>query len=163
MKPHRSWALGCVAIFLALLFQQTRILKADEPVAVNVSQLLAAPTEFDGKHVSVTGYYVNSFKSGSCLFTDRVSAKAHDNAKSIWVDETTFAFPPALIGISEVCELKDHYVRIVGIFRFRGHKLDRGFGLGELWPSEVTGIVNFRVAHKTAEDPKNPCAMYPRN
>jgi hypothetical protein len=140
------------------------MLRAAEPVVVTVSQLLATPTEFDGTHVSVIGYYVEGFdraKLVSCLFPNACDSNRHRG--SIWVDQATFFNPgtptnpaPPLIGISEVCAVKEHYVRVVGVFRSRSV---RGFGPGRHWSSEITGIVNFRVSRKTACDPKNPCGI----
>jgi hypothetical protein len=144
-----------VAILLVLMFQQTWTLSTAEPIPVTVKQLLTTPEQFDRKHVSVIGYYVDSFERTnllSCLFVDAFGAKG-SYRDSIWVDQTTFIDPgtptnpaPPLIGISDVGELENHYVRLVGIFRFAG---DRGFGPGGFWPSEITGIVNLRIARKT--------------
>jgi hypothetical protein len=150
-----------VAVFLALMFQQRWTSSAAEPTPVTEKQLLSTPAEFDGKHVSVIGYYTNSFERGSCLFTNRDAAEASaGNHRSIWIDETAFAPPPPQQGISELCELRNHYVWMVGIFRYRDVRSGRGFGLRGSWSSEITGIVNFRVARRTANDPINPCGMY---
>lgn len=149
-----------VAIFLALMFQQTWTSSAAEPISVTVKELLTTPAQFDRKQVSVIGYYVNTFKDGSCLFRDRAAAKTSEiNLKTIWIDLSIFSPPPPLVGISEPCELKDHYVRIVGTFRFRGVNLNRGFGFGESWSSEITNIINFRAVAKLP-DSTNPCGMY---
>jgi hypothetical protein len=97
---------------------------AEEPTRVTAKQLLAMPREFNGKRVSVVGYFLDSFEGGSCLFAD---AKASKNSKSrfesIWIDQSALFNPGISVsssapipGISEACELTSHYVRIVGIF-----------------------------------------------
>jgi hypothetical protein len=160
-------------MLLILICPQVRTLRAEPATPVTTKQLLTTPAEFDGKRISVIGYYINSNR-GSCLFIDRGTAKdPKAKNKSIWIDETTFAPPPPPVGVSEPCALKDHYVWIAGMFRYREPNMSslssdlhvqvrsgRGFGLNGSWSSEITGIVNFRVARKTANDPINPCGMY---
>jgi hypothetical protein len=127
-------------------------------MSVSVIQLLASPKAFDGKRVSVIGYYVNSFESGSHLFAN---AKASESLKgaNIWINQSVLFNPgmavnppPPLLGISDVCELTKHYVRIVGSFRCTGAN-------GRSKP-ELVCIMNFRVAFKSPDDPINPCGMY---
>src|SRR5262245_17065674 len=119
------------------MFDSASALRAEGPLPlpVTVEQLLTMPAEFDGKEIAVIGYYTNS-KQGSCLFAEAGAAKnSHPNRQSIWVDETTFnpgnpPHPP--IGISELCALKKHYVRIVGHFHYRGaNRLDFFCGNGD--------------------------------
>jgi hypothetical protein len=146
-----------IVLALALtLASQLASATATEPTSVSVIQLLRSPRAFDGKRVSVIGYYVN--ESGSHLFAN---AKASEslNSANIWVDESVLfnpgmsvSPPPPLLGISDVCELTKHYVRIVG--RFRCTEAN-----GRFWP-ELMGIMNFRVAFKSPDDPINPCGMY---
>jgi hypothetical protein len=129
-----------------------------EPIFVTIKQLLSSPTEFDGKQVSVIGYYVNSFESGSHLFANAKTSKNSKGA-NLSVDQSVLFNPgtasnpaPPLIGISDVCELTKHYVRIIGTFRCR-----EGNGRRKL---ELMNIMNFRVAFKSPDDPINPCGMY---
>lgn len=131
---------------------------ATEPIWVTVKQLLASSKELDGKRISVIGYYVNSFESGSHLFAN---AKTSKNSKGadISIDESVLFNPgtvlnpaPPLPGVSAVCELTKHYVRITGTFHSTKANVLRR--------PEVTHIVNFRVARITPDDPFNPCGMY---
>jgi hypothetical protein len=156
------------------------IARTEEPTWVNTEQLLAKPSEFDGKRVSVTGYYVGNIKSGSRLF---VSARAANDPKGnrgyVWIDETTFINPgtpsnppPPLPGISELCQLTKHHVRIIGVFHYRPNvtrlssdrngmvRYNFAFSRNGLSASEITNVVYFRVARKSAEDSINPCGMY---
>ena len=173
LRPMNSPTQILLAVSFSLISQPASALRAEAPIPVTVDQLLAKGPEFDGKQVSVMGYYINSWKEGSCLFIDARAAKnSQPYRQSIWVDETTFnpGNPPSPpIGISELCELGKHYVRIVGHFHYRGAnrsgffrdvRFNRGFGLGGLWPSEITNIMNLRVAFKSSDDPINPCGMY---
>jgi hypothetical protein len=147
---------------------------------VNTEQLLATPSEFNGKRVSVTGYYVGNIKSGSQLFVSaRAANDPNGNRGYVWIDETTFINPgtltnppPPLPGISEPCQLTKHYVRIIGVFNYRPNvtrlssdgngrvRYNFGFSRNGLCASEITHVVYFRVARKSAEDPFNPCGMY---
>jgi len=168
VKKHKI----VLAISIALSLQPQSLVQAEDPIPATAEQLLRMPAAFAGKEISVMGYYINSYKKGSCLFADAGAAKnSHQDRHSIWVDETTFnpGNPPSPpTGISELCALKDHYVRIVGHFNYRGAnragfgqaKFGGGFGSNGLWPSEITNIVNFSVARKTPNDPMNPCGMY---
>jgi len=131
---------------------------ATEPVSVSVIRLLASPMAFDGKRVSVIGYYVNSFESGSHLFANAKASESVNGAK-IWVDQSVLfnpgmavSPPPPLLGISDVCELTKHYVRIVGRFRCTEANIR--------CRPELIGIMNFRVAFKSPDDPINPCGMH---
>jgi len=165
-----------LAVLLELMLASA--LRAEAPIPVSIEQLLTMGPEFDGKVISVIGYYINCDSKkccniGSCLFADARAAEISGaNSQSIWIDETVFnpGNPPSPpIGISDLCALKKHYVWIVGHFHYRGAnrlhfsrdaRFNLGFGLGGLWPSEITNIMNFRVAVKTASDPKNPCGMH---
>jgi hypothetical protein len=54
---------------------------------VTVSQLLAAPGQFDGKRVRITGYYHREFEDSSLY-----DMKGDDFKKAVWVDgQSTFA------------------------------------------------------------------------
>lgn len=159
-----------LAVFLSLMVQPRSPLRAEAPIPVTVEQLLTMGPQFDRREISVIGYYINN-EQGSCLFADSRAVKnSQPYRQSIWIDETTFnpGNPPTPpIGISELNALKDHYVRIVGHFHYRGanqprfsrdFRFNRGVGLGGLWPSEINNVVNFRVAVKNPNEPKNPIA-----
>jgi hypothetical protein len=158
---HPRFPMSGSRVFVALVLTftwQFASATAGEPISVTVKQLLSSPTEFDGKQVSVIGYYVNSFETGSHLFANAKTSK-NLNGANLSVDQSVLFNPgtalnpaPPLIGISDVCELTKHYVRIIGRFRCR-----EGNGRRRL---ELMNIMNFRVAAITPDDPINPCGMY---
>jgi hypothetical protein len=75
-----SRSRAVVALVLTVTWQFASATAA-EPVSVTVKQLLSSPKELDGKQVSVIGYYVNSFESGSHLFANAKTSKTLNGAK----------------------------------------------------------------------------------
>src|SRR5713226_8662424 len=68
--------------------------RAEEPTWVTAKQLLAMPTEFDGKRISVMGYCVDSFGDGSRVFVCPKAAKSSKGSrKNIWIDQTALVNP----------------------------------------------------------------------
>lgn len=51
---------------------------------LTVMELLQSPRQFDGRRVTVSGYYFSDWE-GHSLFADLKGAKAFDCARSIWI------------------------------------------------------------------------------
>ena len=79
-----------IAAIVLALASEPWMATAQEPAWVTAKQLLATPQEFDGKRISVLGYYVDNFDDGSRLFAGRKPAKSSKGSrKNIWIDQTT--------------------------------------------------------------------------
>lgn len=97
---------------------------------VTVEQLLANPRHYDGKQVSVVGYYILENEE-SCLFATREAAKRADFTWSIWVD---------FRGIADVQARPNQKARIIGKFHhMRGAdpKRLRGYGQWSLFANAL--------------------------
>ena len=80
---------------------------------VPMDTLLANPKRFDGKRVSVKGYWHIEFE-GDCLYTNKEGYKNSDHKNALWVDFRKRR---------EIDSLNDHFVVMDGIFdmRNKGH------------------------------------------
>ena|SRR5437867_11029298 len=120
-----------IYIATLLVFATGAVTAADFTVA----QVLAHPDRFNGKRISVTGYYVAGNEE-SCLYP---SAEARDHGQitqSIWVE---------FRGTSELGPVTHHYARFVGTFHHRHLKrpID-GYGQWGLSPSALLDVTSFR-------------------
>ncbi len=122
---------------------------------VTVEQLFDRPNQFDGKQVSVVGYYVYEYEHENLCASPQEDIQEHllpDGvfARRIWVSP----------GWRRSGRLKDHYVRVVGIFHYRpqfrrtmekrqdGSEFEsifpQGYGHMGLWPAEISEVSSFR-------------------
>jgi len=142
-----SW----IAVFLVAWLGSQMF--AQEPAWVTVKQLLRTPHEFDGKEVFVFGYF-----DGSRLFADY---GAEQKRAGIAVDQIVFFNPgtrtsPAasIVGVSEPCELKNCYVKVIGTFRCQSVSGQSSCS------GQLAHIVLFRrTSRSPATDPR-PCGMH---
>ena len=77
MSPFSRFRVTLLAILLiapAAAFAQE----------LTVMELLQSPRQFEGRRVTVSGYYLGDFE-GRELYADLRSAKAHDWSRSIWI------------------------------------------------------------------------------
>ena len=145
------------SILLLLLVGVQSKAFGQEPPRVTSNQLLRAPQEFNHKEVLVTGYFVYDAMKGASLFAN--SREADHNGASIGVDQIVFFNPgmtttqsnaaPPNVGISDSCELKDCYVKLIGTFCCKGGAC------------ELNRIVLFRRIKRSEKTDSHPCAMYP--
>jgi hypothetical protein len=96
--------------------------------AVTVDELLQSPRQFEGRRVSVSGYYYSNWE-GHALYADLKAAKNNDLSRSIWISADPNVESP----------LRKAY--IIGVF-FHGSgprkgELIRGYGFFGLWRSQL--------------------------
>jgi hypothetical protein len=124
--------------FLLLLLLLLASTTSAAPHKVTVTQLLANPHDFNGRRVSVTGYYYADIET-SCLCSS-TSAARHINAESsIWVE---------FRGTPDLTRMAGHYVRFVGTFHVRSQantKQMRGYGSYGIWPAALLDTTSFTV------------------
>ena len=108
---------------------------------LSVTDLLAAPTRFDGQTVTVVGYYVSEREH-------HVLCASPDEVKTIlgvWLShEATVG------GNSAVERLNRGWVRVVGVFYNRRRS---GAGHFNAWPAYISGIKIFDIADPLAQHP----------
>jgi hypothetical protein len=104
---------------------------------LTVGELLARPRHYNGKRVSVIGYY-RAGTEESCLFSSREAAKRFELAHSVWVE---FRGTPDLTAIA------DCTARVVGKFHFNpavSAGILRTFGHNNLWSVALLDVTEFR-------------------
>ena len=97
------------------------------------AQLLADPKAYDGKRISVAGFYHGEFESFA-VYDCREHANFGIMESGIWVD-----FPDRKEKAGRIQEVNDCYVRVEGIF----HYTPKGAGHLGGWASEITAITLF--------------------
>jgi hypothetical protein len=119
---------------------------------LTVAELFARPREFHDKRVAVIAYYSGDFED-SALYTGPPIQLNLENAmiaRSIWVEP----------GWRRMSRLRDHYVRVVGVFHYRpeirreietredGRQFEsiitEGYGHMGVYPAELANISSFR-------------------
>ena len=121
-----------IAALLGLLWISTATAR-DIPLA----DILARPHDFNGKRVTVTGYYIAATET-SCLFTTRAAAKRFDIGRSVWVE---FHTPPVLDSIA------GRHARLVGTFHYSPKIRDgtfREYGHLNGWSVALLNVTEFR-------------------
>src|SRR4030095_8216407 len=104
---------------------------------VTVLQLLRKPLQFDGKRVSVVGYYYVAYED-SFLFTTRAAAKRKQTERCIWVE-----FPAG----ADLTSIADRMSRIVGTFHYIPSRRRQEKGAEEwthVWPYLIEDVRSFR-------------------
>jgi hypothetical protein len=108
---------------------------------LSITDLLAAPTGFDGQTVTVVGYYVGEREH-------HVLHASPDEVKTlsgVWLShEATVG------GNSAVERLKRSWVRVVGVFHNRRRA---GASHFNAWPAYISGIKVFEAADPLAQHP----------
>jgi len=145
---------------VSLLLALTSAVATSEPLDVSVDQLVAAPKQFNGKRVSVTGYFDTTVHHGCDLRARRKRSDDPRRRINIVVPEDavplvrrlthnfTRVVPAHIVGTFEyryVGPIKEtpvygdtHVQKIVTI--------QTGFGWEGLWDKQITKISDFRVS-----------------
>jgi hypothetical protein len=104
---------------------------------ITVAQVLASPRRFDGKRLSVVGYYFVAYED-SYLFTTRGAAKRKETERCISVD-----FPDG----SDLTCIAGRYARIVGTFHDTRDADSRKKATNQervlLWPFVLQDVTSF--------------------
>ncbi len=117
------------------LASATKVTEGDLQPARNVSlsELLAHPEKYDGKRVSVVGYFHREFE-GSFLAVSKIAMEKREYSQSIWR-----AGPSSFASKSKISTKNDCWQRVEGIF-LKGP----GGHLG-LWPGEIVRLTCVEV------------------
>ena len=144
---------------LSLLLALTSAAATSEPLAVTVDQLVATPEQFNGKRVSVTGYFDTTVHHGCDLRARRKRSDDPRQRINIVVPESA---------VPTVSRLTHDFTRVVrahvvGTFQYRyvgpiketpvhGDPsvqkiviMQTGYGWEGLWDKQITKISDFRV------------------
>lgn len=153
--PANRSGRGTLLAAAMVLFSSRLLLAADEPIATSVHQLLAAPANFNGKRIAVTGHYM-TFVEDSALYSDAKAAETMGSDNSIWLDLTTLKTGP-----SSRQPVRHGLVRVVGTFQHTPERMivERngnrqtttiipGSGHNNMWSSQITAITEFRNESK---------------
>ncbi|SRR6266545_2847880 len=145
---------------LSLVLAITSAAATSKPFDVTVDQLVAAPEQFNGKRVSVTGYFDTTIHHGCDLRARRKRPDDHRQYINIVVPESA---------VPAVRRLTHDFTRvvrahIVGTFEYRyvgpikktpvygdAHvqkivTIQTGFGWEGLWDKQIAKISGFRVS-----------------
>jgi hypothetical protein len=132
----------CVFV-LATLLAATVAASAQE---LTVMELLQNPRQFEGRRVTVRGYYYGDFE-GHGLFADRKAAKEYDTKKAIWVSADPNVESPICKGT------------VIGVFSYS--RPNWGYGMFGLYSAAV---VNATVHLKREATPApNPEVSFRRS
>ena len=144
--------MKCLLIILSLIlvsftFQKTSVL--------SVKQTLAEPNTYNGKLVTVQGYYVSEFENSS-LWQTKKESKSIEFEHSIWIG--------GILKQAELLDLKgnkvkfgyfhDSYIEITGIYRSKVDSTGSwpiGHGHLGVWPAELLKITNMREISKPSK------------
>ncbi|MDM5181784.1 hypothetical protein PO883_31895 [Massilia sp. DJPM01] len=99
---------------------------ASPPVEVSIVQLIAASERFDGKLVSVVGFFQNEMEA-TAIYLHREDAVQGIRKNGVWVELT----PPQ---IQLASRLNNGYVKIEGVFSASDH------GHFGLWSGSINGV-----------------------
>jgi hypothetical protein len=120
----------------ALVLVLSLFVHAAEARDLSIHDLLATPRQFNGKRVSVIGYFVAAHEE-ICLYPTRKAAlRAHRGAgldlpHVIWIE---------FVSRANEAVLNNHYGRFTGTFRYRAIPKDQptsGFGQWGLFASQL--------------------------
>jgi hypothetical protein len=132
---------------------------AAEPQALKVTirDLLAMPRKFIGKRVDVTGYYRASLEDSSLLARAPRLKEGWSSDNAIWLEPDIWDprhHPHRPPNVSDVDDLKDRTVRVVGTFHYQKiipadeRKHQRwvpAYGHMGGWERAITNITYFRA------------------
>ncbi len=102
---------------------------------LTVMELLQSPRQFEGRRVSVSGYYYSDWE-GHGLFADRAAAERYDMQRGIW------------IAANPNVESSVRKAHVIGVFYYSSTALRKrrvfsgGFGPWGNWP---TALVNATI------------------
>jgi hypothetical protein len=117
--------VACIRLLsLAVLLVAPVVVSAQ---TLSVDELLQSPRQFEGRRVSVRGFYYSD-SEGHMLYADRDAVRRHDTKRSIWIE----ADPP-------VYNLSYRDAHIIGVFFHDSHAkppLD-GYGAFGLWTAKL--------------------------
>jgi hypothetical protein len=145
---------------VSLLLALTSAAATSEPLDVTVDQLVAAPKQFNGKRVSVTGYFDTTVHHGCDIRARRKRSDDPRRRINIVVPEDAVPLVRRLTHNFTRVVL----VRVVGTFEYQyvgpikntpvygdAHvqkivTIQTGFGWEGLWDKQITKISDFRVS-----------------
>jgi hypothetical protein len=145
---------------VSLLLALTSAAATSKPLDVTVDQLVAAPKQFNGKRVSVTGYFDTTVHHGCNLRARREQSDDPRRRINIVVPEDAVPLVRRLTHNFTRVVL----VRVVGTFEYQyvgpikntpvygdAHvqkivTIQTGFGWEGLWDKQITKISDFRVS-----------------
>jgi len=87
---------------------------------VSISELVADPSRYNGKVVSVSGYYYSYFEHSAIYSTQEAEPYGHKFSDGLWIQ-----------GVSPFAEVSGKYLTLVGAFSSEGHG-----HLGQ-WPGTI--------------------------
>ncbi len=125
----------CIAASASLLSS----VASAAPPAVALIDLLSHPQRYDGRRVSVTGYYYTDSET-SCLYVDRAASKQGGVDRSIWVEYR---------GVPDVTAIDHRQARLVGTFHYRPKARPddmRGYGSWGVWTAALQDTTSFERA-----------------
>jgi hypothetical protein len=158
LRSNSSWIVTLP--LLLLLLAVTSATATSKPLDVTVDQLVTMPEQFNGKRVSVTGYFDTTVHHGCDL---RARRKRSDDPRQY----INIVIPDSAVpGIRHLTHDFTRVVRahIVGRFQYRYvgpiketpvsgdahvHRIvtiQTGFGWEGLWDKQITKISDFRVS-----------------
>jgi hypothetical protein len=132
-RLRTSLLFVAVALLTACARNEPKRASAEE---VTVAQVLASPRQFNGKRISLVGYYVVANEE-SCLFRTQRAAKREEAEQCIWID-----FPDK----SDLTSIADRMSRIVGTFRYIPGRRRHEKGTEEwslVWPYLLEDVLSF--------------------
>jgi hypothetical protein len=112
-------------LLVAILLAGTLAASAQE---LTVMELLQNRRQFEGRRVTVSGYYYSDFE-GHEIFADLKAANAHDTKRAIWIEADPIVESPIRKG------------RICGVFfysrNYQPKEVFSGFGIWGLYSSAL--------------------------
>ena len=117
----------------ALILLLSLIVHAAAARDLSIQDLVSRPMHFNGKRVSVIGYFVAAHEE-CCLYPSRKAAHSarHDIAHVLWIE---------FVSRANEAVVNRHYGRFTGIYRYRPVPKDRemmsGFGQWGLFSSQL--------------------------
>jgi hypothetical protein len=115
-----------IRLTLTILFLTAVVASAQ---TLTVDQLLQSPRQFEGRRVTVSGYYFSDWE-GHELYADLKAAKAHDWSRSIWISSAHANIESPI-----------RKAQISGVFFYSPHyhpkRIFSGYGLFRAFPAQL--------------------------
>jgi hypothetical protein len=121
---------SAIILFLSL------VVHAASAQDLSIKDVAARPTHFNGKRVSVIGYFVAAHEE-CCLYTSRKAARRVPPTADL---QAGHIFWIEFLGGANRMVLNNHYGRFTGVFRYRAIPKDpegAGFGQWGLFSSQL--------------------------
>lgn len=120
-------------------------------VHVSVAKLLQSPEEFDGKRVTVSGFYVTAYEHSALYIDQKEFWRESDKTlfeRSIWIEFTDQRAEPGKIAVVD-----NDNVQVTGTFRYRPEHIMRtqlGFGNNGAWAMQIHKLTGLKPVGKKA-------------